>query len=265
MITGDRETREFISNALEAEGHPDKAFLATNPASAIMHPSVALPGGADVVRFDSFPHPSASFYVGVAGGRVFYLTESPEAFPAMMRAAGVRVASSADATLVAQWFVETTRAMDVFSRAVSSIDDIEWASGPLAPKPEDVSALTERLRGVIAPASAEARETTISSPSTFCAVRTSSAEKSRSPPAATSATAPNESPRTSPADQHVTGAARLFAGWPSLARSVSPTATCGPLTSGTPGIASAPAQRAVDGNRTRITSGNQREPGLCRR
>lgn len=159
MITGDRETREFISNALEAEGHPDKAFLATNPASAIMHPSVALPGGADVVRFDSFPHPNASFYVGVAGGRVFYLTESPEAFPAMMRAAGIRVTSSADATLVAQWFVETTRAMDVFSRAVSSIDDIEWASGPLAPKPEEISALTDRLRGVIAPASAEAQGT----------------------------------------------------------------------------------------------------------
>jgi hypothetical protein len=158
MILGDSRTREMISNALNAEGRSDKAFLATNPASAIMRPSVVLPGGADVVRFDSFPHPNASFYVGVAGERVFYLTESPEAFTAMMRTVGLRVASPADAVAVAVWFVETTRAMNVFSRVVGSVGDIEWASGPLAPRPQEVTALVGRLRDVITPPSGEAQD-----------------------------------------------------------------------------------------------------------
>ena len=158
MITGDEKTREFIGDALEAKGLPDKAFLVTEPTAAIMHPSTALPGGAEVVRFDAFPHAGAGFYVGVAGGRVFYLTESPEAFPAMMRTAGTRVGSPAEAVLVARWFVETTRAMNVFSHVVDDVDDIEWASGPMAPRPEEIGALVDRLRGVITPPSAEARQ-----------------------------------------------------------------------------------------------------------
>ncbi|GLY90878.1 hypothetical protein [Actinoallomurus iriomotensis] len=158
MITGDRETRELISSALAAEDHPDKAFLAANPASAIMRPSSVLPGGAEVVRFDSFPHPGASFYVGVVGGKVFYLTESPDAYTEMMRAAGLRVASPTDAVAVARWFVETTRAMNVFSGVLRSVDDIPWASGPLAPPPEQIGALVHRLRGVIASPSAEPRQ-----------------------------------------------------------------------------------------------------------
>src|SRR4051812_47279554 len=97
MIAGDPATREMISNSLKAQGRPDKAYLATNPASAIMRPSRVLPGGAEVVRFDSFPPPSASFYIGLVGTSFFYPTESRGAFAAMMRAAGVRVASPADA------------------------------------------------------------------------------------------------------------------------------------------------------------------------
>ncbi|TQL88107.1 hypothetical protein FB559_8722 [Actinoallomurus bryophytorum] len=157
MITGDSRTREMISNALKAEGRPDKAFLAINPASAIMRPSAVLPGGADVVRFDSFPHPNTSFYVGVTGEKVFYLTESPEAFTALMHDVGLRVASPVDAVAVAHWFVETTRAMHVFSRVLGSVGDIEWASGPLAPRPQDVAALVGRLRDVITPPTAEAQ------------------------------------------------------------------------------------------------------------
>jgi hypothetical protein len=149
--------REMISMALADAGRPDKAYLAADPAAAMMCPPLVLPGGAQAVRFDSFPHSASSFYVGIFDESVFYLTEAPEAFTAMMRASGFRVASPGDAITVARCYVETTRSMSAFSRVVDSVNDIEWASGPLAPRPQDLSALIGRLRGIVTPPSAEAR------------------------------------------------------------------------------------------------------------
>jgi hypothetical protein len=143
--------RQLIVDALAAQGPEGKAELAGNPAASIMRPGEKLPGAAQLVRFDSFPHPGASFYVGVVGRSVFYLTEAPQEFSAMVRASGMEITSPEVAIALARAYVEATRSMREFSRVVDSTDDIRWAP-PRSPEEEqNLVDVTERLRALIQP------------------------------------------------------------------------------------------------------------------
>jgi hypothetical protein len=110
-------------------------------------PELALPGGMVAVGFGAFPHPNASFYVGLVAGQVFYLTGQPDAFNDMTRASGLRVADEQTAELLARAFVETTRTMRTFSRVLDSADDIRWDTRPgREPAPEIVAQLRDYVR-----------------------------------------------------------------------------------------------------------------------
>jgi hypothetical protein len=151
-----RVMRELIVAGLAAEGPEGKAQLAANPTASMMQPGAELPGGARLVRFDSFPHPNASFYVGLVDRDVFYLTETPAAFPAMLRASGVQVTSPETAVALARAYIEATRSMREFSRVVDSLDDITWAP-PRTPEEEQTLAeVSGRLRASVQPPAANA-------------------------------------------------------------------------------------------------------------
>jgi hypothetical protein len=148
--------RQLISAALTTAGPPGKGQLAANPAATILSPGDELPGGALLVRFDTFPHPNASFYVGMVDGRVFYLTEDPKAFSAMLRASGVQVGTPEIAVAVARAYVETTRSMREFSGVVDGPDDITWADPRTLEQQQNLADVTGRLRTFLRPPAAEA-------------------------------------------------------------------------------------------------------------
>jgi hypothetical protein len=150
MATND-ELRGLISSALSADGRAGGAALAGNPSVSMIEPYTELPGGVSIIRVDAMMTVSASFYIGLVGRRVFYLTQSPEGFSAMLRAAGLRVTTPGVAVSAAALFVETTRSMRQFSGVVASPDDITWS--PSA-SPETLAAVAGRLRSVIRPPAA---------------------------------------------------------------------------------------------------------------
>jgi hypothetical protein len=143
--------RQIISAALTEEGPPGKDRLAADPAASMMRPGVELPGGAVLVRFDSFPHSSASFYAGVVGRRVFHLTETPKAFSTMVRESGVRIASTDIAVGLARGFVESTRSMREFSRVVDSARDITWAQPRSREEQQTLADAGDRVQALIRP------------------------------------------------------------------------------------------------------------------
>jgi hypothetical protein len=145
-VPSDDAIRELLGSALSADGRSGSAALAEDSAASVMIPYSELPGGARVFRVEVIRAPNASFYAGVAGQRVFYLTDSPEAFGAMLRAAGLRVTAPDVAVAAAVLYVETTRSMREFSGLVASVDDITWS--PRATD-QDVARVVRRLRSVI--------------------------------------------------------------------------------------------------------------------
>jgi hypothetical protein len=143
--------RQLIGAALTDAGPPGKGRLAADPAASMMRPGVEVPGGALLVRFDSFPHPGASFYVGVVGRQVFHLTETPTAFSAMVRESGVRVASEAIAVALARAFVESTRSMREFGRVVDGPRDITWAEPHSREEQQRLADAAGRVQALIRP------------------------------------------------------------------------------------------------------------------
>jgi hypothetical protein len=147
------ELRRAVAAGFESAGEPDLAARAATPLSTMLGPVHAIPGGAVAVLFQAFPHPGASFYAGLAGGQVFYLTGRPEAFTDMLRASGLRVTDEQTAAEIARAFVETTRTMDTFSRVLDSVNDIKWDPRPeRQPAPE----LLAQLHGSVRPPTATA-------------------------------------------------------------------------------------------------------------
>jgi hypothetical protein len=141
------ELRRAVVAGLESAGQRDLAALAASPESAMLGPVRELPGGAVAVLFEAFPHPSASFYAGLARGRVFYLTGRPEAFGDMMRTIRLQVTDEQTAVQIARAYVETTRLMDTFTKVLDSIDDIGWDTTPgREPAPEKIARLRQSVR-----------------------------------------------------------------------------------------------------------------------
>ena len=112
-----------------------------------------LPGGALVVQFAAFPHPSASFHAGLAGGRVFHLTGRPGAFEDMVRASGLQVTDEQTAVQVACAYVETTRTFYTFTGVLDAADDIDW---DIRPGHEPDAEVVARVRRFVRPPSAAA-------------------------------------------------------------------------------------------------------------
>lgn len=146
--------RRVISAALTEEGPPGKGALAANPAASMMKPGAELPGGARLIRFDSFPHPGASFHVGLVGSKVFYLTEAPKAFSAMVRESRVAIASTEIAVGLARAYVESTRSMREFSRVVDSSDDVAWAPPRTQEEQRSLAEASSRLSALVRPPAA---------------------------------------------------------------------------------------------------------------
>jgi hypothetical protein len=149
----ENELRSAVAVGLEAAGEPRLAARAADLRSTNLRRQRELPGGAIVVLLEAFPHPSASFYVGLAGGRVFRLTGMPGAFADMMRASGLQVTDEQTATEVARAYVETTRTFYTFIGVLDSSDDISWDTRPgHEPSPD----LIARLRRFVHPPAAAA-------------------------------------------------------------------------------------------------------------
>ncbi len=141
------ELRRVVAAGLKSAGQADLAELAASPVSTMLGPACELPGGAVAILFEAFPHPNASFYAGLAAGRVYYLTGRPDAFGDMMRASGLHVAEERTAAEIARGYVETTRTMDTFTRVLDSVDDIGWDTRPGdGPTPALVASLRESVR-----------------------------------------------------------------------------------------------------------------------
>lgn len=143
----ENELRRTVAAGLESSGKPERAAWATNPLSTTLARTLTLPGGTVAVMFETFPHPSTSFYAGLAAGQVFYLTGEPGAFNDMTRASGLQVTDERTAELLARAYVETTRTMNTFSRVLDSADDICWDTRPgREPAPEIVARLRDYVR-----------------------------------------------------------------------------------------------------------------------
>lgn len=145
--------RARVSAALEAAGDP-KASLAADPLYSKVGEPWEVPGGAQVVLFETVPHASASFYAGIAGDQVFFLTESPGSFEEMIRAAGLRVTTPQTAIEVAFAYVETTRSMRTFSGVIDSPADIDWSPAETPEEQQAISEFKERLSGIVRPPAA---------------------------------------------------------------------------------------------------------------
>jgi hypothetical protein len=147
------ELRALVAAALESAGEQELAARAAEPRSTRIVRVLELPGGAVASLFEVFPHAGASFYAGLAAGRVFYLTGAPAAFAGMMRASGLQVTDERTAGAVARGYVETTRVMNTFSTVLDSADDISWDTRPgRVPAPDVVA----RLRAAVRPPAAVA-------------------------------------------------------------------------------------------------------------
>jgi hypothetical protein len=149
----ENELRSAVAAGLEAAGEPDLAVWAADWRSTNLKRLREIPGGAVVVLFEAFPHPNASFYAGLASGRVFYLTGQPGAFADMMRTSGLQVTDEQTAADVACAYTETTRTFYTFVGVLDSADDINWDTRPgHEPAPEVVA----RLRQFVQPPAATA-------------------------------------------------------------------------------------------------------------
>lgn len=144
----ENELRRTVAAGLESSGKPERAAWATNPLSTTLARTLTLPGGTVAVMFETFPHPSTSFYAGLAAGQVFYLTGEPGAFNDMTRASGLQVTDERTAELLARAYVETTRTMNTFSRVLDSADDICWDTRPGREPAQEIVA---RLRDYVRP------------------------------------------------------------------------------------------------------------------
>ncbi len=142
---------------LESAGEHELAARIADFESTTLRRLRELPGGAVAGLFEAFPHPSASFYAGVAGGRVFYLTDAPDVFAAMVRANGLRVTDEQTAAELAREYVETTRTFETFTTVLDSADGIEWAARPEQEKGEGGESASEviaRVREAVRPPTA---------------------------------------------------------------------------------------------------------------
>ena len=147
------ELRSAVVAGLENGGERELAARAADPLSTEIRRLRELPGGAVAALFEAYPHPGASFYIGISGGRVFYLTDAPDAFADMVRATGLRVTDEQTAADLACEYVETTRTFGTFTTVLDSADGINWATRPEKEPAYDVVA---EVREAVRPPAAAA-------------------------------------------------------------------------------------------------------------
>lgn len=146
------ELRSAVVADLESAGEHELAARVADAESTRLRRVRELPGGPVVGLFEAFPHPSASFYAGVADGRVFYLTDAPDVFAAMVRANGLRVTDEQTAAELAREYVEITRTFETFTTVLDSADGIEWDISPEEEEEgESASEVVARLREAVQP------------------------------------------------------------------------------------------------------------------
>lgn len=149
------ELRSAVVADLESAGKHELAARVADAQSTMLRRLRELPGGAVAGLFEAFPHPSASFYAGVADGRVFYLTGAPDAFAAMVRANGLRVTDEQTAAELAREYVEITRTFETFTTVLDSADGIKWDISPEDEEEEEeresASEVVARVREAVQP------------------------------------------------------------------------------------------------------------------
>jgi hypothetical protein len=150
MTSDDAEIRRIVSSALAASGKKAKSAQAAALTTRIRW-TERQPGGAHVVRFDTYPHARGSFYVGLLANDVFYLTESRDAFNAMIRASAVSVVGSDDALTIAHAYLETTRPMRHFGRLLRDATDVRWARPGNDEEQRRLDSAVEAVSSVVAP------------------------------------------------------------------------------------------------------------------
>ena len=113
---------------------PQSADLVAEPVSTLsVVPTDWLPGWQVVdVQNARLAHPRR-FFAGLSpDGTVAYLTGHPEAFDAMVRAAGVRVDDAGTAGRLVAAHLDSTRAFRTYFYRVASTADIAWLPDPTA-------------------------------------------------------------------------------------------------------------------------------------
>ena len=129
--TTDLRTR--LADALRPTD-PRNADLVADPVSTLaVVPAEWLPGWQVLdVQNARLAHPRR-FFVGLsADGTVQRLTGHPEAFAAMVRAAGVRVADGPTASRLVAVQLDSTRPFRQYAYRVAGTADIDWVPNPTA-------------------------------------------------------------------------------------------------------------------------------------
>ena len=103
------------------------------------------------MRFDTYPHARGSFYVGLVANDVFYLTESPASFNAMIRASEVSISVGDDALAIVRAYLETTRPMRRFGRLLGDASDVRWARARNEEERRRLDTAVETVSSVVAP------------------------------------------------------------------------------------------------------------------
>ncbi|GLY81618.1 hypothetical protein [Actinoallomurus iriomotensis] len=149
-LPDEADVRRVVSAALAASGRKAKSAQAAASTTTIRRMD-RLPGGAHIVRFDTYPHARNSFYIGLLAHAVFYLTESPDSFNAMIRASGIPGVVPDDALAIARAYLETTRPMRRFGQVLSDVADVRWAPVRTDEERRRLDAAVEAVSAVVAP------------------------------------------------------------------------------------------------------------------
>lgn len=139
----DEAVRTTIANGLNGIGATREAQLVKAGGSRLTQVKAPLGDTWRIYQVDyrQASHP-VRFHVATGGNEAMLLTADPEAFDDAMTAANVTIADPADATRLAQVYVETTRSMSVSTYVVSSVRDIRF-------RPKLTEALAARRDAIV--------------------------------------------------------------------------------------------------------------------
>lgn len=154
------EPRAAVAAALRAN-EPGLADLAADPKAAWTAVDAPLLARHKVWRIEfATPAKPVLFFVAVGDdGKAFKLTAAPDAFAEVVRRAGVKVGSGADAVALARLFLETTRPTGRRHLVVESFDALPFLPSPDEAQRKAIDDLRARLGGEVGPVSATATAT----------------------------------------------------------------------------------------------------------
>ncbi|WP_285494342.1 hypothetical protein [Actinomadura sp. NBRC 104425] len=155
----EEEIRETVRRALEEAGDSHLGPLTRKTSSMLQEVSVPLPKTWRFFRFDTVPHPQASFQVAVevSTGKVVYLTGRPEAFGQVLRASKATLPTTREAVAVARAYLDVTRRMNRYLRVVDGVEDLTWRPEPTDEEKKARERAEPRLRSLLKPPAAVAK------------------------------------------------------------------------------------------------------------